>query len=78
MHMLLVNRLVTKVETNTSLNQVEVRNECSVCTNKRRTTNCRRIFSECIVCQSLGKLCKRMLEKNEQNVCALSRLYRLC
>ena len=78
MHMLLVNKLITNVEANTSFNKVEVRNKGSVCTNKRRATNCRRIFSECIVCQSLCKLCKRMLETNDQNMWAVSRLYRLC
>ena len=30
--------------------KVEIGNKCSVCTNKWWTTNCRRIFSECIVC----------------------------
>jgi hypothetical protein len=40
--------------------------------------NCRRTFSECIVCQSLCKLYKRMLEKNALNAYARSRLYRLC
>ena len=76
--MLLVNRLFTNVETNTSFNQVEVRKKCSVCTNNRQTENCRRISSECKVCQSLRKLCKRMYKTNDQNMCALSRLHRLC
>ena len=66
MHMLLVNRLFTNVVTNTSFNRGEV---AFVQTNDERQT-VDALFSECIVCQSLCTLCKRMLETNDQNMCA--------
>ena len=78
MHMLLVNKLITKVETNTELNQVEVGNKCSVCTNKRWTTNCRRIFNECIVCQSLCKLLQAYARNKMIKTCARLAVCTVC
>lgn len=67
--------LVGKICVDNKFN-IQVWKKCSVCTCKRRTTNCRHICSDCIVYQSLCKLAN--ICRNKWSKLVLAKLCIVC